>query len=278
MDESITISTRSFNHLELIDQNVVEVGAGCNYSEVSQFLHQLGCETSLEEPLFSINRKTIGETILSGFVFSLQLWKESFDQSLIGVEFVSKDGSQIKWGGKHRGMSCDPPFHRLLPKLSNFPGILTRVYLKCYPIPPVRLKLGWSFEEKSLLWTQLERLQNFADSWERLDWVISANEEDKGFLFAQISGTVEEMQAFREYCPGLKEENLVEGLRRQTIQFLKQQSLKAFPATGQESLHQGEYLWCHAFVEKRWLLTNREIQSEERCFHEWENQFLTSFL
>lgn len=275
-DLQAMVSARAFSQLHFYEEGVVEAGAGISLYELHQFLSDVKQETSFEEAPLEISKQPVGQLLLSGRTSGLRLRQDSFREALLGVELVTFDGSLLKWGGKLKGGSPGAQLHRLLPGLKSFPGMIVKLYLKTYPVPPSRLRLAWSFDTKKELMHQYQALKNFSSSWEYVEFIVSGKERDKGFIFAQISGLSEEMEAFSRSCPGYSNA-LQKGERNQMKKFLQQQQqLKAYPVSPDQSLDPGEYLWVQEGGSKAWRLTCQDVEEEGDSSPEWEKRFLQS--
>lgn len=271
----VIVSGRAFTQLQIHDQNVIEAGAGISLADVHQFLLDLKLEASMEEDPLGSLKQSIGELLLSGRMSGFCLRQESFCDSLLGVELVTLEGSQVKWGGRHQGGTAGPALHRLLPGFRSFPGMIVKLFLKAYPVPQSRLELSWSFGDKPSLWRHFHQLKGFSASWECLDCILSGNEGDKGFIYAQISGLAEEMEAFSRECPGYLAA-MQTGERGQMKKFLQRQPLNAYVSTGEQLLMPGEYLWIQHVGRKAWRLTSRDVELEEEECDEWKDRLLRS--
>lgn len=197
----LIVSSRALLNLTFHDYGVLEAGAGSTLTEVNQFLYQYKQEVAWEDEPLSFSKCSIGELLLSGRFSGSRLHQESFLESLLGVELVTLEGSQVKWGGMHKGGTFGPQLQRLLPGFNSFPGILVKLVLKTYPMPPCRLRLSWVFYDRAELRRHFYSLKSFSSSWEILDCVFSGNEGDKSFIFAQISGIEDELKLFAKECP-----------------------------------------------------------------------------
>jgi hypothetical protein len=274
-EHALIVSARSFLQMTWHEHGVVEVGAGCPLSLLHQFLFERGQEVALEEdPVASLKRSVAG-LILSGRMAGLRYKEESFSEVLLGTELVTWEGSQVKWGGVYRGSAPGPTLHKLLWGLETLPGIVIKVILKTYPIPAKRLRLAWISRQPETLWQQFYALKQFSSSWEYLDVVLSGQPSSQGFIFAQISGLPQEIEAFSQVCPGYAMASH-QGERMQIRQFFLQQRLKAHSIAKDHSLEVGDYLWLSEWNEKAWLLTHQSREKEDNI-PLWKQRFYKSF-
>lgn len=199
------ISARAFSQIVWHEQGIVEVGAGCALSHVQQFLFEKDQEVALEGTLFNPDKRSVAALILTGQTGGIRYRNETFSETLLGIEFVTWEGSQVKWGGNYHSAAAGPALHKLVWDLQTFPGVIVKVFLKTYPRPPIRLQLAWKFHQREKLWEHFYALKDFSSTWEYLDAVISGNEQEPGFVLAQISGLPDEMNAFAEVCPRFAE-------------------------------------------------------------------------
>jgi len=272
------ISSRAFTEIRLGSEGIVEVGAGCPLSQLHQFLFEHNQEVSLEEnPLGYLSKRSVGGLILSGLTSSLFYREEFFLQTLLGLEIVTSEGAQLVWGGRHRGSAPGPALHKLMYGLETLPGMITKVVLKTYPIPHKRLRLAWTFRQKEPLWERFYALKNFSNSWEYLEVVQSGDSASQGFVFAQISGLPEEMEAFSLVCPGYIE--VSQGGERATIsRFLSEQKLNAYCVDKDYSLEKDDYLWLQSgkSTQHAWLFTKRMLKGD-REDSIWKERFFNAF-
>jgi FAD/FMN-containing dehydrogenase len=272
----VTISTRAFSQIIWHDQGVIEAGAGCSLCNLHQFLYENGQETPLEGDPLSSTKRSIGGVILSGRYGGIRFRDESVLTTILGVELVTKQGSQIKWGWAFRSIQGGLALHKLLWGFGAFPGIIVKVNLKTTPIPSARLCLSWTFRHSEALWEQFHQLENFTSNWEYLDAVISGRANDQGFVFAQISGLPEEMEAFTRLCPSYSTA-CQQGERENLKNFLCRQNLKSYFVGLRHHLVSGEYLWVQRWSQGAWWLTNRECQNLPSSQPIWKERFCSSF-
>ncbi len=256
---TLIVSARSFSQLAFHEQGIVEVGAGCSLSQLQSYLFEKKHEVGLEgDPLESTKRSVAG-LILSGRTGGVQLRQEPLLSVLLGIELVTWEGSQLKWGGSYRSALAGPPLHKLMWGMKTLPGMITKFILKIYPIPLTRLQLVWSFREVERLWSHFCDLKSFSTTWERLDCVISEGFKQQKFILAQVSGLPEEMEAFQQLCPSYaeaREENKGQELKI----FFSQQHLMAYPASQQQALAPGEYLWYQGLDQRAWWIRPRLVE------------------
>lgn len=255
-NQRVIISARVFSQITLHeDSGVLEVGAGAGINSLHSILFERNHEVNFEGDPLSPSSRSAGGLILSGQTTGLRLMNESFLDSILGVEFVTFDGSQLKWGGLHRSNGVGPALHKMLWGYQSFPGVIVKVILKTYPMPPVRLRLSWTFRNQQELWKCFDRLKRFASTWERLDCVISGHPDEQGYVLAQISGLKEEMADFQKECPDFQQAKIPnDGADLKS--YLKAQQLKAYPASITQQLTSGEYFWYHGLVNRGWRLTS----------------------
>lgn len=275
IEHAVIISTRFFSQMMWYEHGVVEVGAGCSLNLLHQFLFEKNHEVALEKNLVGSSKRSIGGLILSDQIAGLRYRQESFSETILGLELVTWEGCQVKWGGIYKSSVPGPTLHKLIWGLESLPGIVTKVILKTYPIPNKRLELTWSFRQQKELWQQLDRLKQFSLSWEYLDVVLSGQPSSQGFIFAQISGLSQEMEAFAQRCPRYAIATQQEE-KRNMKQFFIQQKLTIHPVHKEYVLKQGEYLWYQEWKSKAWLLTPQSIEKKDE-FPIWKRRFQESF-
>lgn len=276
IENSVIISVRAFSQLIWYEQGVVEAGAGSALSYLHQFLFEKNQEVALDGDPLASSKRSVGSLILSGSMAGVRYRSEGVPENILGVELVTWEGSQIKWGGPYRTALAGPALHKLIWGLQTLPGIIVKVILKTYPIPQARLRLVWSFRQKEDLWKQWDDLKRFSLSWEYLDAVLSGCPEDQCFIFAQISGLSEEIEAFSKNCPCYNAARQQEE-RVHLKKFLIQQKLKVFPVPVHHSLESGEYLWIQEGNQNAWWLTGRANGSINDSVPIWKKRFRNSF-
>lgn len=274
-EHTVIVSTRAFSQIIWHEEGVVEVGAGSALSHLHQFLFERNQDVALEEDPLASTKRSIAGLILSGKTADVRYCTESLLDIIVGVEFVTWEGSQVKWGGQHRSSSAGPALYRLIWGLQTFPGVIIKVILKTHPTPPVRLRLAWSFRQRESLWKQFNELKSFSTTWEYLDVVLSGQSADQGFIFAQISGLPEEMEAFSQLCPGYATASQ-KGERLHLRNFLRQQNLKSYAKNMNYPLEPGEYLWVQNENQNAWLLTKKRELENVSSLSFWKQRFLSS--
>lgn len=273
---ALIISARSFSQIVIQEDEMIEVGAGCSLSDLHRVLLENRYEVSFEgDPLVSPKR-SVGGVLISGRTGGLQLRQETILQSLFGIEMITQEGSQLKWGGSQRSILAGPALHKLMHGIRSVPGLLIKVMLKGYLLPPVRIHLAWTFRDSKDLWDHFDALRHLTATWERLDCILSGNPGEQSFILAQISGLPEEMDAFRQLCPGYRAARQQDDSYRLKI-FFNQQNLKAYPVSCDKPLESGEYLWIQGLDQRAWLITSRKMEEEADCLSPiWKQQLCTS--
>lgn len=271
----LVVSARAFSQVAWHEQRVVEIGAGCSLFHLQQFLFERQQEMALEEYPWISLKQSVGGFLLAGQTSGIRYKQETIPETILGVELVTWEGHQIKWGGQQRSAVAGPALHKLIWGLQTLPGIITKVILKTYPIPQKRLRLTWSFRKQEALWEHLELLKAFSFTWESLDCVLSGQKTEQGFIFAQIAGLSEEMEAFAQLCP------LYATARQQEERvllknYLYQQKLKAYYAPLDHSLKSGEYLWYQELDQQAWWLTSQEVKNLPSAQPLWKQRFWKS--
>lgn len=275
-ENSVLVSARAFSQIIWYDQGIVEIGAGCSLSHLYQFLFERNQEVALgDDPLVS-NKCSVAEIILSGKGSGLRCKEESILDSLLGIEFITWEGNQIKWGSRHKATNSGPTLQKIIWGLQMLPGIIIKIILKTYPIPETRLRLAWNFHQKEALWQQFHDLQYFSQSWEYLDVVLSGQPTDQGFILAQISGLSEEIKAFSQVCPHFIKAN--QGEQKSLLKnFLFQQQLQTHLSSLDSLLEPGNYLWIQNFSQKAWMLTSQSKTNSDDNLPTWKKFFWKSF-
>ena len=260
-NQRIIVSARAFTQVYLQEDSVVEAGAGCTVAQLHGDLFTRKFEVSLEGDPLSSAKRSVGGIILSGRTAGIQLRQELFPSTILGVELVTWEGCQVKWGSGQRSAVAGPNIHKLIWGLQSLPAMITKVILKAYPIPPVRLRLLWSWREANLLWEHFHALKSFSTTWERLDCIFSSHPQEKKFILAQIAGLPEEMEAFKLLCPFYRkaeEKDEANNLKKYFIQ----KQMMAYPASVEQELLNGEYLWYQGLDQRAWLITHRPWEEE----------------
>ncbi len=261
-NKRIIVSARAFTQVYLQEDGVVEVGAGCTIAQLHGDLFARKFEVSLEGDPVTSAKRSVGGILLSGRTAGIQLRQELFPSTILGIELVTWEGSQLKWGSSQKSAGAGPNLHKLIWGLQSLPAIITKVVLKAYPIPPVRLRLFWSWREANLLWKHFHALKSFSTTWERLDCVFSSDPQEKKIILAQIAGLPEEMEAFKRLCPfyqQAEEKDEAYLLKK----YFSQQQLKSYPTNIEQELLPGEYLWCQGLDQRAWLITHRFLDEDK---------------
>lgn len=287
IQHSLVISLKSFNQVRLINNQGVEVEAGCDLNTFSISLFAQRYEVGLEEGIDGEGKGTVGWEIIQGMRSGLLLRQQSPMERLLAIEWMNREGKVIKLGDENEGAHAGPAIHRLIGGIQTFNGILLKAYFKVHPLPPVRLSLCWSFEERKALGNFLQQLQQFTSSWERLECVIPGHLQERGLIMAQISGVEEEMEAFKQCCPSFHESLLVDK-RLSVKKFLLQQGLfltRMQPEqqpewNTQQVIPVGSYVWYHVLTGDCWLACRKGVLTEERrsegeCVPCWKRRFLS---
>jgi len=273
---SVIVSARAFSQLFLHDQEgILEAGAGCSLSHLHQFLFERQQEIALEEDPLASPKRSLAGLLLSGKVMGIPYRQENLSATILGIEWVTWEGCQITWGGCQRSALAGPAMHKLIVGLHSLPGMIVKTILKTYPVPQARLQLAWAFREKEALWEHVESLKEFSSTWECLDCVQSGQSTDQGFVFAQIAGFQEEMEAFRHFCPRYsmaRQRNERLALRN----FLKQQKLHSESTSFDQWLEPGEYLWYHALHQQGWWMTSKCLEKKLDSQPIWKQRLLYS--
>lgn len=251
-DNTLIVTPRAFSQLHWHDHGVVEVGAGCTFSHLHSFLFERKYDAGGEPPPASSYKERVVEAFIEGRVGGFRSRGESPSEQLVGCELVAWDGSQLRWGAPHRAPPPGPALHKLVGGGGDLPGVVTKIFLKCNPVPQKRLRLSWSFRSQAELWDQFQILTEFSSSWELLDVVLAGDLSATSFLFAQIAGQEEEMDRVVERCPGLEVASQ-EDRRGKVERFFQQEGLQAREASGDSQIRPGEYLWQQEIISKRWI-------------------------
>jgi hypothetical protein len=261
--ELLIVSMRAFSQVIFHPQGVCEVGAGCSISHLHHVLAEHEQEVSLEAHPLTSAKRSVGGVFLSGKTGGLQLKQESAVEALLGAEWVSWEGSQMKGGSCLRSAVAGPAWHKLLWGIKTPPGIVVKFFFKTYPFPAARLRLSWSFRQMDALWQHFHVLRQFCSSWERLDCILSGRPEEQGFILAQLSGLPEEIHAFQQHCPHYQKARQQE-VSDHVKDFLSQQQLNIYSGSLHQHLVPGEYLWYQGLTQCAWWLTTQVAENENR--------------
>ena len=251
-DSEVTVTLRAFSQLHWHDHGIVEVGAGCQFSTLHSFLFERRHEVGIEPPPASSQKMSIAQALTEGEVGGYRTKGESPIQQIVGCDLVAWDGSQLRWGALHRAGPPGPSLYRVVGGEENLPGVVTKLFIKCRPIPQKRLSFAWSFRSQRELWKQYEALKKFSSSWELLDAVLAGDLLTTSFLFAQIAGLEEEMEIVAQQCPGF-EMCCQEDKRGKVERFIQQEGLRARASSGDYQAKAGEYLWLQKMTSKSWV-------------------------
>lgn len=269
------ISTRGFSHIQWYPEGIVEIGGGCPLDRLHQFLFEFKEETPLEEAPFCSSKRAVGDLILSGNITGLSYRQEACPQTLKGLELVTWEGAQLVWGGIQKGCRAGPCLHQLIIGLGSVPAVITKMIFKTFPTPEKRLRMAWMFARMEPLLQQLNELKRFASSWESLDIVLSGDLSAQSFIFAQISGSQEEMEQFSLQCPRFAQASL-QGEKQRVRTFLLDQQLKGYRSDKHQLVKPGDYLWIEEQGGKAWGLTKESFLNDSRM-SEWKELFLQGF-
>lgn len=202
--DSVLVSARAIREVTFPDYGIVKAGAGCDLQTLHGIIYESGYETSCNVSLFTGVKGTVGSALLEGGCSGALLRETGMFENVLGVEIMKDDGTLLRWGGA-RSFSPGPALHKLACGSKITDGIIVSCSLRVFPIPPKRLFLSWSFLDRKELELHIGLLLQVTTSWERLDSVIPADIHEKGFVLAQISGSVEEMELFMQLCPRFNE-------------------------------------------------------------------------
>lgn len=273
---SIIISARAFNQIAWCGQGIIEAGAGSSFLNLKQFLIENRMEIGFEEKGLASAKRSIAGLLLSGQLARRR--KAAISEVLLGMEFVTEEGSQVKWGGKHL-YSTGHSLHALVWDLQQFSGVITKFIFKADRIPEERLFLSWKFKTKESLQEFLRKLKSFSSTWDFLEIVLSGNEGDASFIFAQISGLKEEMNSFKKIFPWWKSSS--QGCEKESLKnFLGNQKLNIYSVDVETMdqaqfyhLESGEYLWMEEGSASAFLLTSRLIEETKAILPIWKQRF-----
>lgn len=247
----VLLSVRALQQIRLLEEDVVEVEAGCEMRTLAAVLLEWGKELGLDDWIGGTGKGTVGGALKVGCQSGLILRQKSLQRRLVGVELVQWNGKSVKLGHALKEACAG----------STWEGVLTKFFFKVDPLPPVRLTLSWTFASPDDLWKQMEKLQHLTASWERLDCILAGDRHAKNFILAQLSGIEEEMEAFKRMCPRFDEasrEDRLGVLKRYLIEqqffFLAKPGRIEIPFI---SLLPGEYFWYHHLIHQGWIMTQK---------------------
>lgn len=249
MSNQIYISMRQLNQVRLLENGTVEVHAGYQLMELQtrlfEFQKELGWENISEEA------DSIFKSMLTDAPAGLVLKRKTWAERLVTLEWMQLNGEIVKLGDSRIG----PALHKLSLGMRDRLGVVVKMTFKTEPLPSQRVYLSWSFDQQTLLWDYFEKLHKWTRDWERLDCILSSQHEEKGFILAQLSGTFEEIKAFKHCCPfylDSKEGNQLNVLK----QYFKQQKVIFEPVKNPvlTALKGADYLWYHGLTDTGWLI------------------------
>lgn len=275
--DSLLISTRAFNQIQLIENEIVMIEAGCDLRTLQAELFSMKVEVGLEDQFGLVNRRSVGSILLKGMDSGLRLREKPVKERLLGVELVKKEGGIIKLGREYLAASAGPALHQTIWGMQAIDAILTKAYFAVSPLPPVRQFLWWTFADRVHLQDHVRLLQQFTSSWERLEIILPSCQKEKGFVLAQLSGLEEEMEAFNQRCPAIKEAQ--KGDRREELwRFLSEQGYCFhLNSTRQEltSTASNGYVWEQPLAKQQWLakkMTDKTDKQEALPF--WKQHLM----
>lgn len=258
-EAKVFLSLQYLNHIQFCDENKIEVETGCELTT----LHRTLFEKKYEIPLGIHQKQSIGEAILDGALSN---------DRILSVDLIKRDGGIIKWRS-----SIGPALHHLISGMESLPAVLVKAVLKVDPIPPMRIHMSWSFEEKDHLWTYFKDLLYFSSDWEKLDCLIPSGNNEKAFILGQISGQPEEMEAFKLLCPHFikaKQENKIPAF----IDYFKKQNA-FFHKTQKMPLHDDyDYFWYNGLNDSGQLIHLHKIPEENNDAPVWKERVWASLV
>lgn len=274
----VLLSVRALSEIAIHEEGWVEVGAGCQLAHLQSRLFEAGYELGVDTLFFS-QTVSIGSFILQGPPSGIVLNQRRFSDCLFQVETVRPDGGITKWG-KDLPYAGGMNFSTLIWGIRDLQSIPIKFTFKLFPQPQRRLYLAWSFYQQTAIWCHLDRLKAFTSTWERLDAVFSGHSGERGFVLAQVSGTEEEMKAFKNSCPDF---DLAEQESKMALlkAFFNQQKLSFYPAgrMDRNNLQTG-YMWYHSLTDEAWVIYSKETEfsvlNEQKDSLLWKQRFLAS--
>jgi FAD/FMN-containing dehydrogenase len=108
----LIVSMRAFSQVVFHSPGLCEVGAGCSISQLHHALAECEQEKGLEGDPLASTKRSIGGVFLSGHIGGLQLRRESPVEALLGVEWVSWEGNQVKEGSCLRSVLAGPTWYK----------------------------------------------------------------------------------------------------------------------------------------------------------------------
>lgn len=279
--QNVIVSARALTQIVWHAHGIVEAGAGCSLRDLQQFLLERNREICLEEDAWIENKRSIASLILLGLEHVRTI--KPFSEMIMGVDFVTFEGSQIKWGGHYLSPTAGLALHKLMEGLKTLPAVISKVIMRTELIPEIRLKLTWNFNTKDALWNLFQALQSISSTWESLEIVHSGRSDESGFVFAQISGVAQEINAFIKICPhysqatqdgqrqNLKKYFSQENMHFNKIFFNQISDLKSY------KVEPGEYLWIENNPQRAWLLSLNKFAEREEEYPLWKKILCESF-
>lgn len=265
----VIISTRALNRIDLYPapDNMVVVESGCLQHILDNHLQNNGFELGLQDWIWRTASVTLGELIAQGVHSGLILKKQLVTRRLIEAEFVKRDGTIVRLGCTTPASSIGIGPVPFVWGLQETIGILTSMRFQLVSIPEQRMHLTWTFTSLQELKKQISLLRLFADSWERLDVVLTGVKGQKNYILAEISGSEEEINVFKRECPSYEYAQQIDSLKvlrhyfsQQKHQFQKIEfhlSCKDYNEKidlVDKELKAGEYSWLHDDWHSYWLI------------------------
>jgi len=255
----ILISSRAFSTLQWLDESHLAIGSGCLWQDFEQVLFEQKMRIHDYQEMIIPSKMAIGELIAKQWI------------TCLGVELISCQGEQLHWGSRYETGGLYPSFHQLLPTLPNYPGLLTTIFLKLKPQESQQLQLLWEFPLASEGWKHWNQLHEVTTTWDQCVYVISGCLEEKHYLFAQLSGSLEEIERFKTLCPLFSKQVSIARFSQIKTYLKKQIQFILLQPQGYE-LKEGDYLWHHQ--RQTWLLTSdRPLQTIK--WMTWQQRVLT---
>jgi hypothetical protein len=260
-DQSIFISLQSLNQMKLLENDAIEVQTGCEVDELKSWLFAQDRELGWES-LFK-KRMNIRDAIQAGISGGEVLRELGIQERLLAVEIMKADGGIVKLGNELCYSTAGPSLHRVFWGLGDLGGILVKAVFKTERVPPVRLFLSWEFEDRKQLWKYFDRLKQWTSSWERLDWILPRECNEKCFIIGQISGIKDEMENLKMHCPFYTE--AMKDDRFNVFKNYFNRTCSGFEQTDHLNLDPiaGDYLWYHGMTGIGWnIYKQRECEQQ----------------
>jgi|GEM_PF-4888564 len=253
------LSLQNLTRIELLEESIVSVEAGCKAETLKNFLYENGMEIGLSSRIDrgSVN---ISELIFDELKNGLKIRQLSLQDRILAIESVKSRGELLKWGWPLEGARPAPMMHQLISEIKELTGSIVKCVFKAERVPAMRLFLKWPFEN----WKIFKELEEFTSTWERLDCLIPADKNEKGCILGQISGLKEEMEAFIVHCPGgyrVMKEDQVHSFKA----YFKQQkaSYRTCRAAPLIDFNEADYFWYHGLIKEGNLIyINQELEIE----------------